>query len=269
MAAYLLLGTACMIWGPAIGGFLALILARRDDRRWTAVSGPLHHPPDSPTGVQMPVLVSAETNCYPDSWPRDGHICGLFAVDIAGFTDSRRDEHVQLYLRERLYHILEHAFEGAGVPWGACYREDRGDGALVVLPPGIGVEALADSLPERLTGLVGVHNRVSSNDARIQLRAAAHVGIVYRDAYGLAGDATTHLCRLLDSSRLKRILAASGSELGFVASDYFYDTVIRRHPTLVDPAAFVPVTVDLKRAQATGWVLLYSVSSVRDDGDWS
>jgi hypothetical protein len=262
MTAYLLLGTACMIWGHMAGGFLALILVRSDGTRRAAANEPLN-PHVLARGIEIPVLGSVEVGRYSDSWLRDGLVCGLFAVDIAGFTDHRRDEHVQLYLRERLYRMLERAFDGAGVPWQACYREDRGDGALIVVPPGISVDALADPLPERLSGLVRVHNRVSSNEACIQLRVAVHVGKVYRDAYGLAGDATTHLCRLLDASRLKHLLAASGSELAFIASDYFYDTVIRRHPTLVDPVEFQPVTVDLKRSQATGWVQLLTAPSQR------
>jgi hypothetical protein len=190
-----------------------------------------------------------------------GHMCGLFAVDIAGFTDPRRDEHVQLYLREMMYRMLERAFDGSGLPWRACQYEDRGDGALIVVPPTIAPDGLADPLPERLCGLVRVHNRLSSEDARMQLRAAAHVGKVYRDAHGFAGDSASHLCRLLDAPRLKHLLATSGSELAFIASDYFYDAVIRRHPTLVDPTVFEPVTVDTSHETATGWVQLMGPTS--------
>jgi hypothetical protein len=194
----------------------------------------------------------------------DGHMCGLFAVDIAGFTDPRRDEHVQLYLREMLYRMLERAFDGSGMPWRSCRHEDRGDGVLIVVPPVIGVDSLADPLPERLCGLIRVHNRVSSADARIQLRAAAHVGKVYRDDHGFAGDAASHLCRLLNAPRLKRLLATSGSDLAFIASDYLYSTVIRRHATLIDPAEFQQITIDVRHATATGWVrLMGSASSAR------
>jgi hypothetical protein len=177
-------------------------------------------------------------------------------VDIAGFTDPRRDEHVQLYVREMLYRILERAFDGAGVPWYSCRREDRGDGVVVVLPAVIPVDGLADPLPERLCGLIRVHNRLSSEDAQIQLRAAAHVGRVYHDGHGFAGDAASHLFRLLDAPGLKQLLATSHSDLAFIASDYFYDTVICRHATLVDPAVFEPVAVDVRHATATGWVQL-------------
>lgn len=190
-----------------------------------------------------------------------GHMCGLFAVDIAGFTDPRRDEQVQLYLRDMLYRMLERAFDGSGVPWRGCEHEDRGDGVLVIVPPTISVDGLADPLPERLCGLVRVHNRMSSDEARIQLRAAAHVGRVYRDDHGFAGDSPSHLRRLLDTSALKHLLAVSGTELAFIASDYFYDAIVRRHPTLVDPAAFQPVTVDTKHDTATGWVQLLGSAS--------
>ena len=124
------------------------------------------------------------------------------------------------------------------------------------VPPDIPVDGLADPLPERLCGLVRVHNRMSSEIARVQLRAAAHVGRVYRDEHGFAGDAVNHLFRLLEAPSLKDLLAASGTELGFITSDYFYNTVVLRHPTLVDPAEFQPVSVDLKHAAATGWAQL-------------
>jgi hypothetical protein len=101
-----------------------------------------------------------------------------------------------------------------------------------------------------------VHNRHSSDAVRMQLRAAAHAGRVYRDNHGFTGDAPTLTCRLLDASRLKQMLAASGSDLAFITSGYFYDTVILRHPTLVDPATFRPVTVDPKHGKASGWVQL-------------
>jgi hypothetical protein len=190
-----------------------------------------------------------------------GQICGLFAVDVAAFTDPGRDEHVQLYVREMLYRILERAFDGAGLPWRSCWHEDRGDGVVVVVPPVIPVDGLADPLPERLCGLIRVHNRLSSAQARIQLRAAAHAGKVYHDDHGFAGDAASHLFRLLQAPGFKQQLAASGSDLAFIASDYFYDTVIRRHPTLVDPAAFQAVTVDLRHTTATGWVQLMGTVS--------
>jgi class 3 adenylate cyclase len=181
-------------------------------------------------------------------------ICGLFAVDIVGFTLPHRDDDVQLHLHGALYRMLERAFNGSGLPWDACMNEDRGDGALVVVPPTISVDGLIDPLPERLRGLAALHNRLSSQEAYIQLRIAVHVGNVHHDGHGFVGDAVNHLFRLLDAPRLRQLLAGSGGELALIASDYVYNTVVRRHPTLVDPAAFRPVTVEVKQTTANAWV---------------
>jgi hypothetical protein len=221
----------------------------------SAGSGSGHSPVRAARDRSSLRAITAAAAGLPDPWS-GGRLCGLFAIDIAGFTDPCRDEHIQLYLREMIYRILERAFNGAGLPWRECQHEDRGDGALIIIPAVLPVDALADPLPERLHGLVRVHNRVSAERARVQVRAAAHIGMVYRDDHGFAGDSVSHLCRLLESPRLKHLLAASGSELGLIASAYFYDNVICRHPTLVDPAAFQPVAVDLRHAQTTGWVQL-------------
>jgi hypothetical protein len=55
-----------------------------------------------------------------------GQVCGLFAVDIAEFTRPDRDDDVRRFMHEELYRILEQAFDGSGIPWSACFREDRG-----------------------------------------------------------------------------------------------------------------------------------------------
>jgi hypothetical protein len=93
--------------------------------------------------------------------PADGQVCALFAVDIAGFTRSDCDDEIRLYLHEQLYEILHRAFDGTGIPWADCFHEDRGDGALIVVPPGIPGEGLIDPLPARLRSLIRRHNRIS------------------------------------------------------------------------------------------------------------
>ena len=44
---------------------------------------------------------------------------------------------------------------------GDLQREDRGDGALIVMPPGISPKGIIDPFPERLRALVRRHNHVS------------------------------------------------------------------------------------------------------------
>lgn len=46
----------------------------------------------------------------------------------------------------------------------------------------------------------------------MQLRAAVHIGPVYRDDHGIAGKDITMLCRMLDARQLRRTLADSGAE---------------------------------------------------------
>ncbi len=183
----------------------------------------------------------------------EGQLCGLFAVDIAGFNGSRRDDDIQIYIHTSLYEMLRAAFDKSDVPWFGCAREDRGDGVLVVVPPMIPVAGLVDPIPERLRGLIRRHNRVSCEAAQIQLRVAVHVGPVHNDGHGFIGRDVNLLCRLLDARSLKRILAQSGAEVAFVTSGYVYENIICRHPSLVDPALFQSLTVRVKETRTRAW----------------
>jgi hypothetical protein len=183
----------------------------------------------------------------------DGQLCGLFAVDIAGFNGLRRDDDIQIYLHESLYEMLRTAFDNSDVPWFSCAHEDRGDGVLVIVPPMIPVAGLVDRIPERLRGQVRRHNRVSCEAAQIQLRVAAHIGPVHYDGHGFVGRDVSFLCRLLDARPLKRMLAQSAAEVAFITSGYVYENVIRRRPSLVDPALFQPLSVRVKETRTRAW----------------
>ena len=74
-----------------------------------------------------------------------------------------RDDDLRLYLREELYQVLHKAFDGSGIPWADCFCEDRGDGALIVVPPAVPCKGLIDPLPERLRGLIRRHINVFVN----------------------------------------------------------------------------------------------------------
>ena len=167
--------------------------------------------------------------------PTDGQLCALFAVDIAGFTSPGRDDEIRLYLHEELYEVLEKAFDGSGIPWASCFHEDRGDGALIVVPPGVACKGIIDPLPERLRGLIRRHNHVSCQAAGIQLRAAAHIGPVEHDGHGFVGSDINLLFRMLEARPLKRALAGSGAELALIVSDDVYRRLVCRCPSLVSP----------------------------------
>ncbi len=190
--------------------------------------------------------------------PVDGQVCALIAVDIAGFTRPDRDDDVRMFMREELYRILERAFDGSGTPWTACFREDRGDGVLVVVPPGIAAAGIIDPLPERLRSLIRRHNHVSCAAARIQLRVAAHLGPVNHDGHGFVGTDVDLLFRMLDARPLRQTLAATGADLALIVSDYVYRNIVSRHPSLISPAAFWPVRFQVKYTRAQAWICVLS-----------
>jgi hypothetical protein len=190
--------------------------------------------------------------------PTAGQVCAMFAVDMAEFTRPDRDDDHRMFMREELYRILERAFEGSGIPWTACFPEDRGDGVLVVVSPGIGATGIIDPLPERLHSLIRRHNHVSSAAARIQLRAAAHLGPVHHDGHGYVGTDVDFLFRMLDSGPLRRELASAEADLALIVSDYVYRNIVSRHPSLVSPAAFRRVRFQVKHTRARAWTYVPS-----------
>lgn len=190
------------------------------------------------------------------AWRASGQLCAMFAVDIADFTRPDRDEEIRIHQHKALYEILEEAFHGSGMPWSECHREDRGDGALVVLPPGTPGQGIIEPLPERLRHLIRRYNRLTLEPARMQLRAAAHIGPVYPDDHGLVGDDINLLYRMLDARPLRRVLAESCAELALIVSGYMYDSLVRRHPSMIDPALFRQLKTRVKRTRVQGWLLV-------------
>jgi len=188
--------------------------------------------------------------------PADGQLCTLIAVDIAGFTRADRDDDIRLYMHQALYEILQKAFDRSGIPWAECFHEDRGDGALIVIPPGTAGKDIIDPLPERLRGLIRRHNHVSCEAAGIQLRAAIHTGPVEHDEYGFVGTDINFLFRMLEARPLKRALADSGADLALIISDDVYRSLVCRYPSLVSPACFEPVRFQAKQTRARAWTYL-------------
>jgi hypothetical protein len=90
----------------------------------------------------------------------------------------------------------------------------------------------------------------------MQLRVAVHVGPVYRDEHGFAGDDVTYLCRMLDAQPLRRALTDSGAELAFIISDYVYEKLVRRRQSLADQRSFQRVRTQVKRTLVHGWIFL-------------
>lgn len=189
----------------------------------------------------------------------DAQLCTLFAVDIADSTRPDRDDDIQRYLHEQLYVMLQKAFDGSGIPWAACWHEDRGDGVLVVIPPGISGLNLVGPLPKRLRGLVRRQNHACRATAQIQLRVAAHFGLVEHDGHGFVGSDVNQLFRILDAPPLKEALAASRADLALIVSDHIYRSFVCRHRSLVSPDAFEAVSFEVKETEFQAWSYLLDV----------
>ena len=67
--------------------------------------------------------------------------------------------------------------------------EDRGDGALILVPPEVPKTHLATGLPAMLAAAVSRRSAGYSVPERARSRVALHAREVYRDVHGVAGAA--------------------------------------------------------------------------------
>lgn len=183
------------------------------------------------------------------SWT--GQNCTILLVDIAGFGALERNDADRRIVRATMYRLLRDAFDSADIPWTSCHREDRGDGALIVIPPSTPTAQVAGQVITRLAGELGSYNHRASAAVRIQLRAAIDVGPVVSDSEGVCSDAIVRAARLLEAPVLKQRLAGTAADLGTIASTFVYDTVIANHPI-----GYKRVKVQVKEAKLTAWMRL-------------
>jgi hypothetical protein len=199
------------------------------------------------------VIHPADSHALP---PVEGQICVIAGVDIADFTRRDRDDDIRRFLHKALYGMLVTALGQAGIRWDDCFHEDRGDGVLLVIPPSMTARAIVDPFLRYLRDLVRLHNHACQPAAKVQLRVAATIGPVDHDGEGFIGSDVNHMARMLEARPLKRALAASKADVAFIASEYLYDNVVCRYPTLVCPGDFQPVRFQVKYARAKAWIYL-------------
>lgn len=209
-------------------------------------------------GVPLPAQptqpVAAVTPSSGPPWA--GQNCTIVFADIAGFSSRGRNEKDRLEVRRAMYAALRDSFEDSGVPWDGCYCEDRGDGALIVVPP----ETPTATVIDPMIALIGMrlrrHNHRSSEAARIQLRVAVDVGPVMPDPSWVSGRPIITAARLLDAASLRERLAATGADLGVIASRFVYDSVIAHSPGYIDADEYEPIRCQVKETDIEGWIYL-------------
>ena len=83
----------------------------------------------------------------------------IMVVDVERFGDPARTNLNQLAIREALYTALTEAFAQSGIGWDSCVSEDRGDGALILIPPEVPKTRLVTTLPGLLAAAVTGHKQ--------------------------------------------------------------------------------------------------------------
>ncbi|HEU5392095.1 MAG TPA: FxSxx-COOH system tetratricopeptide repeat protein [Streptosporangiaceae bacterium] len=192
-------------------------------------------------------------------WQRTWHEplnCAIVFTDVAGFSSPLRNDSDRDVVRVVLYDTLRAAFEASAVPWAACYHEDRGDGAVIVVPPTVSTQRVVDPLAAELADRLRQYNRRASEVVRIQLRVALHVGPVGKDREGLTGQAVITTARILDAPVIKARMAAEQADLTFAVSDYVYEHVVRSCGGRVDPVLFEHMECQVKESHVSAWVRL-------------
>ncbi|MFC4910521.1 cyclic nucleotide-binding domain-containing protein [Actinomadura gamaensis] len=176
--------------------------------------------------------------------------CTVMFVDIAGFGAARRTERDRRTIRDVTFTLVQDALDRVGAGPAACHREDRGDGALMLLPADVPVERLvSEAVPALLEGL-REHDRSAGPGLELRLRVALDAGRVVVDERGVFADVVIDTARLLEAPELKAALAEPGRLLGLILS-------ARVHAMLPDAAGFERLDVSVKEHRLVGWTAVY------------
>jgi len=84
---------------------------------------------------------------------------------------------------------------------------------------------------------------------------------VMPDPPGVSGSSIITTARLLDAGPLKERLAATGADLGVIASRFVYDSVIVPSPGHVTAAEYERITCRVKESHLEGWIHLRGLAA--------
>ena len=182
-----------------------------------------------------------------------GQNCTTIFSDVVAFgSPARREEHRKIIRRE----VLEMTRASLQAVWDQCHWEDRGDGLLVVVPPGIPTVQILEYLLIALPIALKRHNRIYAEAARIQLRVALDVGPVSSDELGVSGQVIINAARLLEASAFKTAMNDQQAPLGMIVSDFVYQSAVNEAGSLTDAASYAEIDVQVKKTRLRAWTLL-------------
>jgi Effector-associated domain 2 len=179
----------------------------------------------------------------------------ILLVDVERFGDHNRKDPHRVTVRDGLYSMLEKAIHGTGISWDICYREDRGDGVMILVPANVHKILFAESLPGLLADELRRYNQHHPEQERIRLRMALHAGEVFFDDNGVTSNDVNLAFRLLDAEPLREALRDSPGVVALIASSWFYYRVIQNSASF--PAqSYSPVLIDSKEVRTVAWITI-------------
>ncbi|MFJ8959091.1 hypothetical protein ACIRG5_06840 [Lentzea sp. NPDC102401] len=180
----------------------------------------------------------------------------IVVVDVAEFTRPDRTVPHQLAVQEGLHDVLRAALAAAGADPAGCAIEDRGDGALILVPSSVPKSELAEKLPDRLVAEIRRHNATRDRGAQFKLRVGLHAGDIRRNEHGWVGNAVNLACRILESEEAKAELGRSEQLVALIASSHFYEEVIAQEPASA-PESYRRINVVVKSFEGHAWLRLH------------
>jgi hypothetical protein len=168
-------------------------------------------------------------------------------VDVSGMLE----DDAKIRMRKIVYDVFGAGFEAAGVRPGDRDQEDRGDGILAAVAPGVPAGRMLG--PWVQAAYWKLHALNQGLQVPVRLRVALHVGPVRRDSNGLVGRAVDLTCRLCDCPEAKAVLrGAGGSNLLLVVSDVLHESV-RGGGDQIERENFVRAAVSTKEGDQVAW----------------
>ena len=145
--------------------------------------------------------------------PLHGENCTIIFTDVVAFgSPERSDEHRRIIRQE----ILRMTAASLRPIWSQCSYEDRGDGLLIVVRPGIPTAQVLEYLLVALPIALKRHNSIYGTGSRIQLRVALDVGPVTGDDLGVSGQVIINAARLLEALDLEGLCGCQPRQPGIV-----------------------------------------------------
>ncbi|MXQ62974.1 tetratricopeptide repeat protein [Actinomadura rayongensis] len=178
-------------------------------------------------------------------------------TDVAGFSSPHRTEDDRYRILQVMSNLLRDAFNAANVPWNDCHIENRGDGFLIVAPPGVLADVLLAPMLPSLAESLRRHNERSAAPESFQMRVALSTGVVVPDEISLVGRAIIEAARMLDAPAFKRRMADSRADLAFITTEAVFEVLIEGSGRPLIPSRFTQVPVDVKDEHFAAWMRLW------------